>query len=155
MRAISWISEPSEDRTDANGVARRRGPVLCASSIFGKISRRADLEPREPRISGAPSSPQIRVTMPRPAIGYLPKGTYWSLHGKITTSVSANQRDTGAVMADDTLIEISTGGQVSLNPVIRLWPDGPPCSLPGVGSEITFPTPPLFGPHTAMLRNLS
>jgi hypothetical protein len=46
-------------------------------------------------------------------------------------SVSANQRerDMGTAMADDTLIEISVGGQVSLKPVIRLWPDGPP----GVG----------------------
>ncbi|MDB5605527.1 MAG: Dienelactone hydrolase family protein [Bradyrhizobium sp.] len=56
-------------------------------------------------------------------------------------------------MADDRHIEISAGGQVSLNPVIRLWPDGPPSSLPGVGSEITFPSPAIFGPETDMLRN--
>jgi hypothetical protein len=59
------------------------------------------------------------------------------------------------VMADDTLIEISVGGQVSLTPVIRLWPDGPPSGLPGVGSEITFPSPAIFGPETDMLRNVS
>jgi hypothetical protein len=46
-------------------------------------------------------------------------------------------------MADSTLIEIGAGGQVSLNPAIRLWPDGPPSRLPGVGSEITFPSPAL------------
>jgi dienelactone hydrolase len=61
----------------------------------------------------------------------------------------------GTVMADDTLIEISAGGQVSLNPVIRLWPDGPPSSLLDVGSEITFPSPAIFGPETDMLRNVS
>lgn len=58
-------------------------------------------------------------------------------------------------MADDTLIETSAGGQVSLNPVIRLWPDGPPSSLPDVGSELTFPSPAIFGPETDMLRNVS
>jgi len=61
----------------------------------------------------------------------------------------------GTVMADDTLIEISAGGQVSLNPVIRLWPDGRPSSLLDVGSEITFPSPAIFGPETDMLRNVS
>ncbi|MEA3180090.1 MAG: hypothetical protein QOI59_3613 [Gammaproteobacteria bacterium] len=61
----------------------------------------------------------------------------------------------GTVMADDTLGEISAGGQVSLNPVIRLWPDGPPSSLPGVGLEIAFPSPAIFGPETDMLRNVS
>ena len=59
------------------------------------------------------------------------------------------------VMADDTPTEISVGGQVSLTPVIRLWPDGPPSGLPGVGSEITFPSPAIFGPETDMLRNVS
>jgi hypothetical protein len=58
-------------------------------------------------------------------------------------------------MADDTHIEINAGGEVSLNPVIRLWPDGPPSSLPGAGPEITFPSPPMFGPETDMLRNVS
>jgi dienelactone hydrolase len=72
-------------------------------------------------------------------------------------SVSANQRerDVGMVMADDTHIEISVGGQVSLTPVIRLWPDGPPSRVPCVGSEITFASPATFGPETDMLRNVS
>ncbi|RZU43578.1 hypothetical protein [Edaphobacter modestus] len=35
-----------------------------------------------------------------------------------------------------------------LNTVIRLWPDGPPSSLPCVGPEITFGSPAVFGPET-------
>lgn len=42
-----------------------------------------------------------------------------------------------------------------LNPEIRLWPDGPPSRLPGVGPEITFIGPGIFGPETVMLRNIS
>jgi hypothetical protein len=42
-----------------------------------------------------------------------------------------------------------------LNPMIRLWPDGPPSSLPSVGLEITFGSPAAFGPETIMLRNVS
>jgi dienelactone hydrolase len=42
-----------------------------------------------------------------------------------------------------------------LNTVIRLWPDGPPSSLPCVGPEITFWSPTVFGPETVMLRNVS
>jgi hypothetical protein len=42
-----------------------------------------------------------------------------------------------------------------LNTVIRLWPDGPPSSLPDVGPEITFGSPAVFGPETVMLRNVS
>jgi len=42
-----------------------------------------------------------------------------------------------------------------LNTVIRLWPDGPPSSLPCVGPEITFGSPAVFGPETVMLRNVS
>ncbi|HWX43047.1 MAG TPA: alpha/beta hydrolase [Blastocatellia bacterium] len=42
-----------------------------------------------------------------------------------------------------------------LNPVIRLWPDGPPSSLPGVGPEVTFGSPAALGPVTVMLRNVS
>jgi dienelactone hydrolase len=61
----------------------------------------------------------------------------------------------GTMMADDTHIEINAGGEVSLNPLIPLWPDGPPSSLPSVGPEITFPSPPMFGPETDMLRNVS
>ena len=42
-----------------------------------------------------------------------------------------------------------------LNTVIRLWPDGPPSSLPDVGPEITFGIPAVFGPEAVMLRNVS
>jgi hypothetical protein len=42
-----------------------------------------------------------------------------------------------------------------LNTVIRLWPDGPPSSLPCVGPEITFGSPAVFGPETVMVRNVS
>jgi dienelactone hydrolase len=42
-----------------------------------------------------------------------------------------------------------------LNTVIRLWPDGPPSSLPDVGPEIAFGSPAVFGPETVMLRNVS
>lgn len=48
-----------------------------------------------------------------------------------------------------------TDGKVSSNPVIRLWPDGPPSSLSGVGPEITFGSPSALGPETTMLRNVS
>jgi dienelactone hydrolase len=39
--------------------------------------------------------------------------------------------------------------------VVRLWPDGPPNSLPDTGPEIAFPSPAIFGPETVMLRNVS
>jgi dienelactone hydrolase len=58
-------------------------------------------------------------------------------------------------MADDALIEIRSGGDVSLNPVIRLWPDGPPGSLPGVGPEATFSSSAFGSRETTMLRNVS
>jgi dienelactone hydrolase len=58
-------------------------------------------------------------------------------------------------MADDTRIEIRAGGEVLLHPVIRLWPDGPPSSLPDVGPEITFPSPTAADSGTTMLRNVS
>ena len=61
----------------------------------------------------------------------------------------------GAVMADDPLIAINVGGQVSLNAVIRLWPDGPATSLPDVGSEIAFASTAVSGLETDMLRNVS
>jgi hypothetical protein len=38
-----------------------------------------------------------------------------------------------------------------LNTVIRLWPDGPPSSLPCVGPEIAFGSPAVFGPESVML----
>src|ERR1700761_5143469 len=61
----------------------------------------------------------------------------------------------GAVMADDPLIAINVGGRVSLNAVIRLWPDGPATSLPDVGSEIAFASTAVSGLETDMLRNVS
>lgn len=39
--------------------------------------------------------------------------------------------------------------------VIRLWPDGLPDGLPGVGPESSFSSPPIFGPASSMLRNVS
>ena len=58
-------------------------------------------------------------------------------------------------MADDARAEIKVGEEVSLNPVIRLWPDGPPSGLPGVGPETTFRAPAAGGAETTMLRNVS
>jgi dienelactone hydrolase len=59
-------------------------------------------------------------------------------------------------MADDARPEVKAGDAVSLNPVIRLWPDGPPSSLPGVGPETTFRNPAAGGAtETTMLRNVS
>jgi dienelactone hydrolase len=58
-------------------------------------------------------------------------------------------------MGDEARLEIRAGGESSVNPVIRLWADGPPSSLPDVGPEITFASPPAFGPETIMLRNVS
>ena len=39
--------------------------------------------------------------------------------------------------------------------VIRLWPDGLPEGLPGVGPESSFSSPPIFGPVRTMQRNVS
>jgi len=39
--------------------------------------------------------------------------------------------------------------------VIRLWPDGPPTRLSGVGSEVEFRGLPGLAANTAMLRNVS
>ena len=58
-------------------------------------------------------------------------------------------------MADNTLVGAGAGGDVSLNPVIRLWPDGPPSTLPGVSPEATFSSPAFSGHETTMLRNVS
>ncbi len=60
----------------------------------------------------------------------------------------------GTVMAD-TLIEINAAGEVSLNPSIRLWPDGPPTTVPGVGPEAAFTSQGFGAPPSAMLRNVS
>jgi len=58
-------------------------------------------------------------------------------------------------MADDARPETKAGEEISLNPVIRLWPDGPLSSLPGVGPETIFRSPAAGGPETNMLRNVS
>ncbi|MFI4933480.1 MAG: alpha/beta hydrolase [Caulobacterales bacterium] len=53
-------------------------------------------------------------------------------------------------MADDARTEVQTAQEI-----IRLWPDGPPTSLPGVGPEVAFRSPTAGGPDTTMLRNVS
>jgi dienelactone hydrolase len=58
-------------------------------------------------------------------------------------------------MADGTHIETRAGEEAAPNPVIRLWPDGPPSSLPGVGTETAFSSAAFSGRETAMLRNVS
>jgi acetyl esterase/lipase len=58
-------------------------------------------------------------------------------------------------MTEDAHIEVGAGGEVSPNPVIRLWPDGPLSSLPGVGPEATFSSSAFSGRETTMLRNVS
>jgi dienelactone hydrolase len=58
-------------------------------------------------------------------------------------------------MADDAPVETGAGGKVSPNPVIRLWPDGPPSSLPGVGPEASFSSSAFGGRETAYVRNVS
>ncbi len=42
-----------------------------------------------------------------------------------------------------------------MDDAIRLWPDGPPCKLEGVGPEVTFREPAGPAAGTAMLRNIS
>ena len=39
--------------------------------------------------------------------------------------------------------------------VIRLWPDGPPTRIDGVGDEVTYPAPPGLAIGTTFLRNIS
>lgn len=39
--------------------------------------------------------------------------------------------------------------------IIRLWPDGPPTTLKGVGTEVTFRGPVGVAENTTMLRNVS
>jgi dienelactone hydrolase len=56
-------------------------------------------------------------------------------------------------MADDARPGVKSGEQTSLNSVIRLWHDGPPSALPGVGPETTFISQ--AAPGSTMLRNVS
>ncbi|MFI4974247.1 MAG: alpha/beta hydrolase [Caulobacterales bacterium] len=58
-------------------------------------------------------------------------------------------------MSDDAGVEVRTAGETATRPVIRLWPDGPPSSLPGIGPEIAFQAPAAGGADTTMLRNVS
>ena len=53
-------------------------------------------------------------------------------------------------MADDARIEARTS-----NEVIRLWPDGAPRVINGVGPEATFLSPGGGGPEMPMLRNVT
>jgi acetyl esterase/lipase len=46
-------------------------------------------------------------------------------------------------------------GEIMTNDVIRLWPDGPPTALQGVGPEIEFAGFAGVSVNTAMLRNVS
>jgi acetyl esterase/lipase len=58
-------------------------------------------------------------------------------------------------MSDDAGVEVRTAGETATRQVIRLWPDGPPSSLPGIGPEIAFQAPAAGGADTTMLRNVS
>ena len=58
-------------------------------------------------------------------------------------------------MADDARVEVKTAAETSIHPVIRLWPDGPLSSLPGVGPEASFSSSAFSGRETTMLRNVS
>jgi acetyl esterase/lipase len=58
-------------------------------------------------------------------------------------------------MADDARIETGAGREVSSNPVIRLWPDGAPGGLPGVGPETAFSSSAFSGRETIFVRNVS
>jgi acetyl esterase/lipase len=59
-------------------------------------------------------------------------------------------------MADDVLAKPRQEAKTSPTEVIRLWPDGPPRPLPGVGPEIVFRAPAAGGAaETNMLRNVS
>ncbi len=53
-------------------------------------------------------------------------------------------------MADDVSAELKAAEEV-----IRLWPDGPPRTIPDVGPEAVFRSPPTGGGDTNMLRNVS
>jgi acetyl esterase/lipase len=55
-----------------------------------------------------------------------------------------------AAMADDVSAELKVAQEV-----IRLWPDGPPRTIPDVGAEAFFTWPAADGVDTEMLRNIS
>jgi dienelactone hydrolase len=58
-------------------------------------------------------------------------------------------------MTDDALSESRAGADISANPVILLWPEGPPSTLPDVGPETSFRSAAFSGRETTMLRNVS
>jgi acetyl esterase/lipase len=67
----------------------------------------------------------------------------------------AETQNGGNVMADDARTPQRQIVSVADHPVIRLWPDGPPSSLPEVGAEISYRWIAPGGGETDMLRNVS
>jgi acetyl esterase/lipase len=63
--------------------------------------------------------------------------------------VSKTKRE-DAAMADDVSAELKAASET-----IQLWPEGPPRTIPDVGPEIVFRSPPSGGSDTNMLRNVS
>ena len=57
-------------------------------------------------------------------------------------------------MPDDARADFKTTEAASAQDVIRLWPDGPPRTLPDVGPEVSYRWP-AAGVETTMLRNVS
>jgi acetyl esterase/lipase len=57
-------------------------------------------------------------------------------------------------MADDARIETRIADPAEGQPVIRLWPDGPPGGWSGVGPEIAFRNITAGGGTTTMIRNV-
>ena len=57
-------------------------------------------------------------------------------------------------MADDAAVNIRLAS-TKTEEVIRLWPDGAPSSIPGVGTESSFSPPHGLAAGTTMLRNIS
>jgi dienelactone hydrolase len=64
-------------------------------------------------------------------------------------------KDQGNVMADDARGGTGGAGQTSSLEVVRLWPDGPPRSLPAVGPESSYSAPAGLAADTLILRNVS
>src|SRR5258706_3750394 len=58
-------------------------------------------------------------------------------------------------MSDDAGQLVKTAETAAQGEVVRIWPDGPPESLPGVGRKVSFRAPAAGGADTTMLRNVS
>jgi len=58
-------------------------------------------------------------------------------------------------MPDDASADVKATDEISAGEVIRLWPEGPPRSLPGVGPESAYRAPAGVSAGTTMLRNVS